>query len=184
MGVLLLSGCVLQPNSRPGHRPPLFGGVRWDPEMAQGGMIGVVADEKGSKGTWSFDDGPKPPQRALRVDYDLAAGGFVRVRRTIERLNLVHATGLRFMARADPPCTVQLSMTDANEISYVAVFQIPSTSWSEIDAPMAALDEDPNQDAEAKVGHRADWKRATSMSFDARTEGQGKFWIGTVYVDD
>jgi hypothetical protein len=190
-GALSLAGCILQP--RP--EPPAPGTVtkktkelayeKWHPETARGGMLGVAADKKGSKGVWSLDDGPKPGQRALLVEYDLKAGGFVGAWHTTERLNLAKADGLRFMAKADPPGTVQLSMTDANEVSYIAVFQIPSKDWTWIKVPMAVFDKNPNyQKPEAKLGNPVDWTRTTSMNFDARTDGQGKFWIGPVYVDE
>ena len=156
---------------------------RW--QTIGGGMLGVAADKKGSTGTWSTDDGPKPGQKALLIEYDLKPGGFVGAWHTTERLNLAKADGLRFMARADPPSTVQLSMTDANEVSYIAVFQIPSKDWTEIKVPIAALDKNPNyQKPEAKLGNPVDWSRTTSLNFDARTDGQGKFWIGPVYIDE
>ena len=187
IGALLVSGCIIQPVARipasPG--PPLVGGVRWDHEATKGGMLGVAADNEGSTGAWSVDEGPKPRQRSLRVEYDLKPGGFVGVWRTIERLNLAHADGLRFMAKADPPGTVQLSMTDANEVSYVVVFQITSKAWTEIDVPMALFDKNPSyQKPQASLDRPVDWTRTTSMTFDACTEGRGTFWIGPVYIDD
>ena len=188
-GAALLSSCILQPRPEPTvasvektHKKALPA-ERW--QTVGGGMLGVAADKKGSKGTWSLDDGPKPGQRSLLIEYDLKSGGFVGAWHTTERLNLAKADGLRFMAKADPPGTVQLSMTDANEVSYIAVFQIPSKDWTEIKVPMAVFDKNPNyQKPEAKQGNPVDWTRTTSMNFDARTDGQGKFWIGPVYIDE
>lgn len=189
LGALLLPSCILQPRPAPtdGSREPskrkALPAERW--QTVGGGMLGVAADKKGSKGSWSLDDGPKPGQRSLLIEYDLKAGGFVGAWHTTERLNLAKADGLRFMARADPPGTVQLSMTDANEVSYIAVFQIPSKDWTEIKVPMAVFDKNPNyQKPEAKQGNPVDWTRTTSMNFDARTDGMGKFWIGPVYIDE
>jgi hypothetical protein len=188
--LLGLPSCILQPRAAPESASPsktakkkAMAYERW--QTIGGGMLGVAADKKGSKGTWSTDDGPKPGQKALLIEYDLKPGGFVGAWHTTERLNLAKADGLRFMARADPPCTVQLSMTDANEVSYIAVFQVPSKDWSEIKVPIAALDKNPNyQKPEAKLGNPVDWSRTTSLNFDARTDGQGKFWIGPVYIDE
>jgi hypothetical protein len=188
VGALVVSSCILQPRetttatAEKRHKPGLPA-ERW--QTVGGGMLGVAADKKGSKGTWSLDDGPKPGQRSLLIEYDLKSGGFVGAWHTTERLNLTKADGLRFMAKADPPGTVQLSMTDANEVSYIAVFQIPSKDWTEIKVPMAVFDKNPNyQKPEAKQGMPVDWTRTTSMNFDARTDGQGKFWIGPVYIDE
>jgi hypothetical protein len=187
-GAVFLPSCILQPRETPvasaekTHKKALPA-ERW--QTVGGGMLGVAADKKGSKGTWSLDDGPKPGQRSLLIEYDLKSGGFVGAWHTTERLNLAKADGLRFMAKADPPGTVQLSMTDANEVSYIAVFQIPSKDWTEIKVPMAVFDKNPNyQKPEAKQGNPVDWTRTTSMNFDARTDGAGKFWIGPVYIDE
>ncbi len=188
LGVTLLPSCILQPRPAPAAsaeptRKKVLKAESW--QTVGGGMLGVAADKKGSKGTWSLDDGPKPGQRSLLIEYDLKSGGFVGAWHTTERLNLAKADGLRFMARADPPSTVQLSMTDANEVSYIAVFQIPSKEWTEVKVPMAVFDKNPNyQKPEAKQGNPVDWTRVTSLNFDARTDGQGKFWIGPVYIDE
>jgi hypothetical protein len=186
-----LTSCILQPREPGGAATPAaavtrkkgLAAERW--QAVGGGMLGVAADTKGSKGSWSLDDGPKPGQRSLLIEYDLKPGGFVGAWHTTERLNLSKADGLRFMAKADPPGTVQMSMTDANEVSYIAVFQVPSKEWTEIKVPLAALDKNPNyQKPEAKQGNPVDWSRTTSMNFDARTDGQGKIWIGPVYIDE
>ena len=106
----LLSSCLLQPKPAPGatqaagpNKKKTLPAERW--QTVGGGMLGVAADKKGSKGIWSLDDGPKPGQRSLLIEYDLKPGGFVGAWHTTERLNLVKADGLRFMARADPPGT-------------------------------------------------------------------------------
>ena len=76
-------------------------------------------------------------------------------------------------------------MTDANEVSYIAVFQIPSKDWTEIKVPLAVFDKNPNFQPDDAVQRKpVDWTRTTSMNFDARTDGQGKFWIGPVYIDE
>jgi hypothetical protein len=188
MSLLALPSCILQPREQsatPAARakPKTLRAENW--QVTTGGILGVAADKKGSKGSWSTDDGPKPGQRSLLIEYDLKPGGFVGAWHTTERLNLTKADGLRFMAKADPPSTVQMSLTDANEVSYIAVFQIPSKEWTEIKVPLAALDKNPNyQKPEARQGNPVDWSRTTSMNFDARTDGQGKFWIGPVYIDE
>jgi hypothetical protein len=188
LAAIALPACILQPRetqtaAADGPKRKALPAERW--QTVGGGMLGVAADKKGSKGSWSLDDGPKPGQRSLLIEYDLKSGGFVGAWHTTERLNLAKADGLRFMAKADPPGTVQLSMTDANEVSYIAVFQIPSKDWTEIKVPMAVFDKNPNyQKPEAKQGRPVDWTRTTSMNFDARTDGQGKFWIGPVYIDE
>ena len=188
LGVIALPSCLLQPKpaetqTAAGPKRKALPAERW--QTVGGGMLGVAADKKGSHGSWSLDDGPKPGQRSLLIEYDLKSGGFVGAWHTTERLNLTKADGLRFMAKADPPGTVQLSMTDANEVSYIAVFQIPSKDWTWIKVPMAVFDKNPNyQKPEAKQGMPVDWTRTTSMNFDARTDGQGKFWIGPVYIDE
>jgi hypothetical protein len=188
--VLVLPSCLLQPKPPPGAKTAASSESkkkgpaieRW--QQVGGGMLGVAADKKGSNGTWALDDGPKQQQKALLIEYDLKPGGFVGAWHTTERVNLANADGLKFLAKADPPCTVQLSLTDANRVSYIAVFQIPK-DWTEIKVPLAALDKNANyQPPESVQGKPVDWSRTTSMGFDARTEGQGKFWIGPVYVDE
>jgi hypothetical protein len=190
LGLLGLSSCLLQPREAPAAttanattKKKAAAAERW--QTVASGMVGVSADKKGSTGSWSVDDGPKPGQRSLLIEYDLKPGGFVSAWHTTERLNLAKADGLRFMAKADPPATVQLSMTDANEVSYIVVFQVPSKDWTEIRVPLAALDKNPNyQKPEARQGNPVDWSRTTSMGFDSRTDGHGKFWIGPVYIDE
>src|SRR4051812_33264315 len=123
--LVLLPSCLLQPKPPPGSetqgRPEgkkkAIVIERW--QQVGGGMLGVAADKKGSKGTWVLDDGPKPQQKALLIDYTLTPGGFVGAWHTTERVNLTKADGLKFMAKADPPCTVQLALTDANRVSYI-----------------------------------------------------------------
>ena len=189
LGLVALPSCLLQPREAPGATPAAavkkkgMVAERW--QTIGGGMLGVAADKKGSTGLWSLDDGPKPGQRSLLIEYDLKPGGFVGAWHTTERLNLAKADGLRFLARADPPGTVQLSMTDANRVSYIAVFQVPSSEWTEIKVPLAALDKNVNfQPPDSIQGKPVDWSRTTSLNFDARTDGQGKFWIGPVYIDE
>src|SRR5258708_6659321 len=190
IGCLGLSSCLLQPRETPGAtaanattKKKAVAAERW--QTVGGGMLGVSADKKGSKGSWSLDDGPKPGQRSLLIEYDLKPGGFVSAWHTTERLNLEKADGLRFMARADPPATVQMSMTDANRVSYIVVFQVPSKEWTEIKVPLAALDKNANfQPPDSVQGKPVDWSRTTSMGFDSRTDGQGKLWIGPVYIDE
>src|SRR5262249_28456815 len=124
--LLALPSCLLQPRPTESATPSPSAAKkkaqvaeRW--QQIGGGMVGVAADKKGSKGAWSLDDGPKAGQRSLLIEYDHKPGGFVGAWHTTERLNLAKADGLRFMVRADPPGTVQISLTDANRVSYVAV---------------------------------------------------------------
>jgi hypothetical protein len=188
LSLLAIPACILQPREQtaaPGQREKrrALPAERW--QTIGGGMLGVAADKKGSKGSWSLDDGPKPGQRSLMIEYDLKPGGFVGAWHTTERLNLAKADGLHFMAKADPPGSVMLSMTDANRVSYIAYFQVPSKEWTEIKVPMAALDKNPNfQPPDSIQGKPVDWSRTTSLNFDPRTDGQGKVWIGPVYIDE
>src|SRR5262245_47580762 len=128
LGLFALPSCILQPKEQANQGPHTAHPMkalpyeRWHPAQMPGNL-GVAADKKGSRGSWTIDDGPKEGQRSLQIDYDLKPGGFVGAWHTTERLNLAKADGLRFMAKADPPGTIQLSMTDANEVSYIAVFQ-------------------------------------------------------------
>ena len=189
MSLLVLPSCLLQ-HKEPESATPAAAGKkkaqvaeRW--QTVGGGMLGVSADKKGSKGSWSLDDGPKPGQRSLLIEYDLKSGGFVGAWHTTERLNLAKADGLRFMVKSDPPGTVQISLTDANRVSYIAVFQAPSKDWTEVKVPLAALDKNPNyQPPESVQGKPVDWTRTTSLNFDPRTDGSGKLWIGPVYIDE
>src|SRR5690242_18922672 len=81
LGALLLPSCLLQPKQAPstaqntGAKKKALPAERW--QTVGGGMLGVAADKKGSKGIWSLDDGPKPGQRSLLIEYDLKPGGFV-----------------------------------------------------------------------------------------------------------
>jgi hypothetical protein len=189
LSLLASSACLLQPREHEtatqttATKKKAQVAERW--QVVGGGMLGVAADKKGSKGAWSLDDGPKPGQRSLLIEYELKPGGFVGAWHTTERLNLAKADGLRFMAKADPPGTVQLSMTDANRVSYIAVFQVPSTEWTEVKVPLAVLDKNQNfQPPDSVQGKPVDWSRTTSLNFDPRTDGQGKLWIGPVYIDE
>src|SRR5258706_15963960 len=143
IGLLCFPSCLLQPREAPGATPAAavkkksMVAERW--QSVGGGMLGVSSDKKGSNGNWSLDDGPKPGQRSLLIEYDLKPGGFVSAWHTTERLNLAKADGLRFMAQADPPATIQMSMTDANRVSHIAVFVVPAKEWTEIHGPLAAL---------------------------------------------
>src|SRR4051795_6531668 len=73
---LALPACLLQPKEAPSAtaannaaKKKALAAERW--QAVGGGMLGVSADQKGSKGNWSLDDGPKPGQRALLIEYDL-----------------------------------------------------------------------------------------------------------------
>ncbi len=72
IGCLGLSSCLLQPRETPGAtaanattKKKAVAAERW--QTVGGGMLGVSADKKGSKGSWSLDDGPKPGQRSLLI---------------------------------------------------------------------------------------------------------------------
>src|SRR5437870_4983918 len=65
-GLLGLPSCILQPRAAPETASPAAGAKkkalpaeRWQTATTAGGMLGVAADKKGSKGTWNTDDGPK-----------------------------------------------------------------------------------------------------------------------------
>jgi hypothetical protein len=192
---LALPSCLLQPKPEPSSAnavAPAAGSSakkeqifeRWS---ALGeGMFGVAKDTKGSKMEWKVvEEGPKRGQKALLLDYDMKPGGWCGAWHTTTHLDLSKADGVRFMARMDPPGAVMFSMTDANRVSYIANFQVPTKEWTEIRIPLAALDKNPNyQPDDAKQGKPVDWARTTSMNFDARTEGQAKIWIGPVAIDD
>jgi len=192
---LFLPSCLLQPKQPPTSAPTAAAAdgpstkkeqifERWAamPE----GMLGVSHDTKGSTMDWKVvPEGPRHGQKALLLDYDLKQGGWCGAWHTTSHLDLSKADGVRFMARMDPPGAVMFSMTDANRVSYVANFQVPSKDWNEIRIPLAALDKNPNyQPDDAKQGKPVDWSRTTSMNFDARTDGQAKLWIGPVAIDD
>jgi hypothetical protein len=110
-------------------------------------------------------------------------GGWASFWHTVTHVDLSKVDGIRFMAKADPPAAVQVSMTDANRVSYVATFQA-SGAWHETRVPLAALVKNPNfQPPDSVQGKPVDWSRATSLNFDARSDGKGKIWIGPVYQD-
>jgi Carbohydrate binding domain (family 11) len=188
--LLLLSGCILPPRSEamgssqgPVHKTPKKAAPieRW--LLLEQGMAGVAADTKGSKMTMAIGDGPKGREKALLLDYNMQPGGWVSFWHTVTNVDLSKADGIRFMARAEPPSAVQLSMTDNNTVSYIAQFQA-APQWSEVRVPLAALIKNPNyQPPNSIQGKPADWSHAKSLNFDARSDGQGKIWIGPVSVD-
>jgi Carbohydrate binding domain (family 11) len=151
--------------------------------LLEQGMAGVAVDTKGSKMTMAIGDGPKGREKALLLDYNMQPGGWVSFWHTVTHLDLSKSDGIRFMARAEPASAVQVSMTDANRVSYIAQFQA-STTWNEVRVPLAALVKNPNfQPPDSVQGKPVDWSRATSLNFDARSDGQGKIWIGPVSQD-
>jgi len=188
LALIVLPSCLLQPRPAPNTASsetrtkkalPL---ERW--QVVGGGMLGTASDTKGSKMSWRLDDGPKRGQKALLLEYQLKPGGWCGAWHTTENVNLGKSNGIKFMARAEPPGTVQFSMTDANKVSYVAAFQT-SKEWKEVRIPLAALDKNANfQPPDSVQGKPADWSRVQSMNFDARSEGDGKIWIGPVQTDD
>jgi hypothetical protein len=181
----MLCSCLLEPKRpRPiDGAPPRYVFGRWQ-TVGEGGL-GIIADEKGSHGIWSLDDGSKPRQKALLFAYSLQPGGFVGVWHSTERrVNLSGIEGLRFMAKADPPSDIQLSLSDANRVGYVANFRA-GTSWTEVHVRMLMLDNNPDHQPDGAVqGRPADWSHTTSMGFDALASGDGKFWIGPVFIED
>ena len=189
-----LSSCLLQPQAQPisTSSAPAAGASSKEEKIFERwaalgeGMLGVSHDTKGSKMEWKVvPEGPKRGQKALLLDYDLKQGGWCGAWHTTNHLDLSKVDGVRFMAKMDPPGAVMFSMTDANRVSYVTNFQVPSKEWTEIRIPLAALDKNPNyQPDDAKQGKPVDWSRTTSMNFDARTDGQAKLWIGPVAIDD
>src|SRR6266542_5654435 len=188
LALIVLPSCRVQPRPAPNTASsetrtkkalPL---ERW--QVVGGGMLGTASDTKGSKMSWRLDDGPKRGQKALLLEYQLKPGGWCGAWHTTENVNLGKSNGIKFMARAEPPGTVQFSMTDANKVSYVAAFQT-SKEWKEVRIPLAALDKNANfQPPDSVQGKPADWSRVQSMNFDARSEGDGKIWIGPVQTDD
>jgi hypothetical protein len=188
VSLLLVPGCILPPRDTgpvPAAAPKIAKKVppveRW--LVLEQGMAGVAVDTKGSKMTMAIGEGPKGRDKALLLDYNMQPGGWVSFWHTMSHLDLSRADGIRFMARADPPAAVQVSMTDANRVSYIAQFPA-AMDWSEVRVPLAALVKNPNyQPPDSVQGKPADWSRATSLNFDARSDGRGKIWIGPVSLD-
>src|SRR4051794_32394672 len=190
--LLLLPGCILPPppGSQPAQPPPKSASApakkppaveRW--LVLEQGMAGCAADAKGSKMTMAIGDGPKGREKSLLLEYNMMPGGWVSFWHTVSHLDLTRADGIRFMARADPPAAVQVSMTDGNRVSYVAQFQA-TAQWSDVRLPLAALVKNPNFQPPDSIQRKpADWSRASRLNFDARTDGKGKIWIGPVSLD-
>jgi hypothetical protein len=141
---------------------------------------GTFADDKGSKITFEVVAGAKPGEKAFLIDVFSIQGGYCGVWHNVD-VNLSKASAIKLMAKADPPSTVSLSITDANKVQYVTSVSIPSKEWTEVTIPIASFEQNKYFQPEgADQTKPMDLSKVSAMGFGPGGTGAAKIWLGVL----
>lgn len=144
------------------------------------GNTGTFADDKGSKISFQSVDGPKAGEKAFLIDANSVQDGYCGVWHNVE-VNLSKATTIKWMAKADPPSTLTLTMIDANKAQYVAKVSIVSKDWAEVTIPITAFELNKYYQPEGVDTNKPlDLSKVLGFSFAPEGKGAVKFWLGPI----
>ena len=160
--------------------PALWADVIQDWTSPPSGNYGPYNDSTGSKVDFTFDNGPKGGQKALKITYNLVANGYVGVySNTLADLSKFKS--LKFMAKSTLPGDLIIAIKDGYNVQYSTKTSIPSKDWSEVDVPLSSFTKDPNYTPpDAIPGHPMDLSKVSNLNFSPQTVGAGVAYIGPV----
>jgi hypothetical protein len=142
------------------------------------GNTGTFADSQGSTISYAIVDGPKSGEKAIKIAGDQKEGGWCGIWHNVD-LNMAKANAVKFMAKADGPCSINISLTDANKMQYLAVAAIPSKDWTEVTIPISAFAVNPYYTPDGAIkGKPLDLSHVQGLSPGASGPGVFSFVVG------
>ncbi len=143
-------------------------------------QTGVYADSKGSTLSFSMEKGPEKRQKAVKLTFDLKAGGFCGLWHNAA-YDLSKDQTMVFQAKTTLPGEVQVSLKDKWNVQYTTKVSVPSKEWTEVRVPLSSFVKDPYYTPDnAEMGHPMDLSKVNGMNFGPQASGQGELWIGPV----
>lgn len=153
-------------------------------KTADGTNAGAYADTLGSKLSFAVEKGPAKGQRALRLTFDLKAGGFCGLWHNVS-FDLSKASALSFQAKTTLPGEVQVALKDRWNVQYVAKVSVPSGNWTEVKLPLSSFVKDPYYTPDnAQPGHPMDLSHVSGMNFGPQAPGAGDLWLGPITAEE
>jgi len=141
---------------------------------------GTFADDKGSKISFEVVEGAKTGEKAFRVEANPVQDGYCGVWHNVD-VNLSKAVTIKLMAKADPPSTWTLTITDANKAQYVAKISVASKDWAEVAVPITAFELNKYYQPEGVDTNKPlDLSKVSSLGFAPEGKGAVKVWFGTI----
>jgi hypothetical protein len=141
---------------------------------------GGFVDDKGSIASYQSVEGQTKEEKALALELRQNPGGFCGVWHDTA-VDLSKATYLRFMAKADPPCTLQFTLTDANKAQFVASVAIPSADWIEVKLPLTSFELNKYYQAEGVDTNKSmDPALLLGMGWSLSASGASKVVLGPI----
>lgn len=150
--------------------------VNWD-DMSPGEGAGTYADTLGSKINFGVEPGPDGA-KALKLNSAIVQNGWCGVWRSTS-IDLSMNKYFQFEVRASKPGEVELALTDAYNVQYVADFKVPAAKWTVVQVPFSAFQRNsgytpPN----AMLGHPMDLSRVQVVGIGSLITGNSVVEIG------
>jgi len=144
---------------------------------------GVYMDTTGTTIAFAVDKGPAQGQKALKLTWDLKAGGFCGLWHNVS-FDLSDRKELVFRAKTTKPGAVQIALKDKWNVQYITLAQVDSKDWAEVRVPLASFKKDPYYTPpEAVPGHPMDLSGVNGMNFGPQAVGKGELWVGPVRAE-
>jgi hypothetical protein len=149
----------------------------------QPGNAGTYADSA-SKVEFAFDAGPKGGEKALKITSNISASGYGGVYTNANGVDLSKFGTLKFMVKSTAPGDLQLAITDAYKVQYVAKTTIPSKDWTQVSVSLSSFSKDPYYTPpDAVTGHPIDLTKVGNLNFSPQTKGDSVVLVGPVSAD-
>ncbi len=143
-------------------------------------MAGTFADALGSKIDYADEGGPDGA-KAVKLTSNLVSGGWCGVGRNLASENLSRNTCFKFKAKTSVPGDVQMGLTDAYHVQYIARFTVSSKDWTQISVPFSSFVKDPYYTPPgARLGRPMDLTKTRNLNFMPKTVGESVLEIGPV----
>jgi len=140
---------------------------------------GTYADSNGSKISFSVVEGPKAGEKALKIEGEMAAGGYMGIWHNIAA-DLSKAGALRIPVKSSVAQDVQIAIKDKYNVQYVTKFPA-TTAWSDAIIPVGSFAKDPYYTPpDAIPGNPMDLSETKGINFAPQNPGASVLTIGPV----
>ncbi len=144
------------------------------------GAAGPYNDSNGTKVDFSFEDGPKPGTKALKITSNIASGGYAGVY-TNTSGDISKAANLVFMAKSSVAGDIQIAIKDAFNVQYIEKVTVAAGDWAPVTASLAAFTKDPYYTPpDAIAGHPMDFSKISNLNFSPQMTGASVVEIGPI----
>jgi len=159
--------------------PAVFAGVVEDWTSMQAGMTGPYQDSNGSKIDFAVVAGPSGSDKALQITSNKVSGGYCGVYHNVSA-DLSKSGSFKFKAKSTVPGEVQMAISDAYKVQYVAKFAV-TTAWTDVEVPLASFIKDPYYTPpDAVLGHPMDLSKTGNTNFSPQMDGPAVLLIGPI----